>query len=101
MPATSLAVFYLDQKSCVTVRRRQLIKNFRWRRWGSSLPVLPKLDPLLSPPSTPAEIFRRTCLGGGVKNSKSERKPLGPIYSQSTQKAFMVPSENQIPWENV
>ena len=41
--------------------------NFRWRRWGSSLPGLCTLDPLLSPPSKPAEIFQRMCLRGGVK----------------------------------
>ena len=39
--------------------------DFRWRRWGSSFPGLCTLDPPLSPPSTPAEIFRHTCLGGG------------------------------------
>ena len=37
-------------------------KNFRSRRWGSSLPGLRTRDPSLSPPSTWAEIFRRTCL---------------------------------------
>ena len=37
-------------------------KNFRSRRWGSSLPGLRTRDPPLSPPSTWAEIFRRTCL---------------------------------------
>ena len=43
----------------------RLGKKFRWRRWGSSLPGLRILDPPLSPPSTPDEIFRRTFLGGG------------------------------------
>ena len=33
------------------------IENFRCRRWGSSLPVLCTLDPPLSPPSNPVEIF--------------------------------------------
>ena len=48
----------------------QVIKyfQFRWGRWGSSLPGLRTLNPLLSPPSTPVEIFRRTCLQrGGVR----------------------------------
>ena len=40
-----------------------VIYNFRWRRWGSSLPGLRMLDPPLSPPSKPAEILRRMCLG--------------------------------------
>ena len=39
--------------------------NFRQRRRGSSLPGLRTQDPLLGPPSTLAEIFRHTCLGGG------------------------------------
>ena len=44
-----------------------MIDNFRWRRWGSSLPGLRTLDPPLSPPSTPAEMFRRTCLHNSFK----------------------------------
>ena len=38
--------------------------NFRWRRWGFSLPGLRTLDPPLSSKSTPAEIFQPTCLEG-------------------------------------
>ena len=41
--------------------------NFLWRQWGSSLPGLRMLEPPLSPPSTPVDIFRRTSLGGGTK----------------------------------
>ena len=45
--------------------RKQLLikgnKNFRSRRWRSSLLGLRTQDPLLSPPSTWAEIFYRTC----------------------------------------
>ena len=37
---------------------------------GSLLPGLRMLDPPLSPPSTPAEIFRHMCLGGGVNKLK-------------------------------
>ena len=37
-------------------------ENFRWRRWGSSLPGLRTLDPPLRHPSTPVEIFWHTCL---------------------------------------
>ena len=40
------------------------IIRFRWRRWGSSLSGLHTIDPPLSPPSTPAEMFWRTCLRG-------------------------------------
>ena len=36
--------------------------KFRSRRWGSSLPVCARLTFPLVPPSTRAEIFRRTCL---------------------------------------
>ena len=42
--------------------KRQLILKLRSRGWGSSLLGLRTLDPLLSPPSTWAEIFRRPCL---------------------------------------
>ena len=49
-----------------TVMCAKCIENFRWRRWGSSLPGLRMRDPPLGPPSTPAEIFRRTCLGGEI-----------------------------------
>ena len=40
-------------------------RNFRSRRWGSSLTGLRTLDPPLGPPSTLAESFWRTCLRGG------------------------------------
>ena len=51
-----------SQLKCVTsasaqqrvwLNRLSKIHNFNWRRWGSSLPGLQPLDPLLSPPSTP------------------------------------------------
>ena len=42
---------------------------FCWRRWGSSHPGLRMLDPLLSPPSTPAEIVRRMCLQSHFQTS--------------------------------
>ena len=42
-----------------------IYNNFCWGRWGSSLTGLRTLNTLLSPTSTPAEIFWRTCLGGG------------------------------------
>ena len=63
----------------IRVKSEQLLKhnqqpkttqNFRSRWWGSSLPGLRTLDPPLSPQSTPAEIFRCTCLGGVKKNNK-------------------------------
>ena len=41
----------------------QISEKFHWRRLGSSLPGLCTLDPPLSPTSTPADIFRHTCLG--------------------------------------
>ena len=43
--------------------------DFRWRRWGSSLPGLRTLDPPRSPPSTPAEIVRCTCLQSHLQTS--------------------------------
>ena len=43
-------------------KKKKNRKNFRSRRWGFSLPGLHTQDPPLSPPSTWAEIFRRTCL---------------------------------------
>ena len=50
------------EKSNPQKERKQEETNFRWRRWGSWLPGLCTLDPPLSPPSTPGEIFRRMCL---------------------------------------
>ena len=47
----------------------KLYTNFRSRRWGSSLPGLRTRDPLLSPPSTWAEIFRHTCLQSHLPTS--------------------------------
>ena len=44
-------------------------KNFRSRRWGSSLPGLRTRDPPLSPQSMWAEIFRRTCLQSHLQTS--------------------------------
>ena len=40
------------------------IYNFCWRRWGSWLPGLRMPDSSLGPPSTPWEIFWRTCREG-------------------------------------
>jgi hypothetical protein len=47
------------------------VTNFRWRQWGISLQVLYMLNPPLIPPSTPAKIFGRIFLRGGVKKLKS------------------------------
>ena len=61
-----LNIFYLtlpsQQWTTTSPRGQQQIKNFPWRRWGSSLPGLRTLDPSLSLPSTPAQIFGHTCL---------------------------------------
>ena len=45
--------------------------KFRSRRWGSSLPGLRKLDPPLSPPSTPSKLKKIAPLGarGGGPNN--------------------------------
>jgi hypothetical protein len=58
-------------------------ENFRWRRWGSSLPGLRTPDPPLSHQLTPAEFFFRcTCLGGGTQKNVS---PFGnPTITPST-----------------
>jgi hypothetical protein len=52
--------------SFVIYRSCTIYMKFRWRRWGSSLPGLTTLDPPLSPPSKPAEIFRLMFLSWGV-----------------------------------
>ena len=62
-------------------------RKFRWRRWGSSLPGLCTLDPPLSPPSKPAEIFRCTCLFGGSKIEKlsdAARKMIRKTFKKIT-----------------
>ncbi len=41
--------------------RKAYTMQVYWRRSGSSLPGLRMLDPLFSPPSTPAEFFRCIC----------------------------------------
>ena len=53
-----------DNKRDAEVKNIKDINNFHSRRWGCSLPGLRTRDPLLSPQSTPAVIFRRTSLGG-------------------------------------
>ena len=45
-----------------------ILQNFRWRRWGSSLPGLHTLDPPLSLTSTPVEFLRRMWWGGGISD---------------------------------
>jgi hypothetical protein len=47
--------------------------NFRWRRWGSSLPGLGMLDHPLNPPSTSAKKILRKYLGGGKKIKYSDQ----------------------------
>ena len=49
-----LHMFRLQTKNCYY---NFLDKIFRWHRWGSSRPGLRTLDPPLSPPLTPAEIW--------------------------------------------
>jgi hypothetical protein len=44
-------------------------ENLRWRRWGSLLPCLRTRDTSLSPPSTSAEIFLRTCMHSHLQTS--------------------------------
>ena len=44
-------------------------EEFRWQRWGSSLPGLRTRDPPLGPPWTPAEICWRTCLQSHLQTS--------------------------------
>jgi hypothetical protein len=47
------------------------LSDFCWHRCGSFVPSLRMLDPLHSPPSTPAEIFFRACVWeGGTKIEK-------------------------------
>ena len=51
------------------VLEKSCFVNFCSRRWGSSLRSLRMLDPPLGPPSTLAEIFRRTCLQSHLQTS--------------------------------
>ena len=55
-------------------------KNFCSRRLGSSLPGLHSRDPPLSPPSTWAEIFRRTCLQSHLQTSPPTHQKLYPKF---------------------
>ena len=41
---------------------QKMLFKFRWRQWGYLLPGLRTLDPSLSPPLIPAEIFSAKCL---------------------------------------
>ena len=49
-------------------------------RRGFSLPGLRTLDPLLGPPSTPVEIFRRTCLQSHLQTSSPTAKNSYPKF---------------------
>ena len=38
--------------------RQMSLEYIRWRQWGSSLPVLRTLDPMLSPMDTSGNLFK-------------------------------------------
>ena len=57
------------------------------QRLGMKLTGLRTLDPLLSPPSTLAEIFQRTCLGDGRKLSESLSDQLNFSFFQQKKSA--------------
>ena len=57
--------------------------NFRWRRWGSPFPGLRTLDPPLSPPWTPSEIYRHTCLPQPLRSHIRSFGTLGQLLKFS------------------
>ena len=67
-------------------RERQII-NFRWRRWGSSLPGLRTLDPLLSTPSTPEKNCNTNFIGisGDSNHFLFFQKKMKPSWAEQSQ----------------
>ena len=56
---------YLIETSKLGTERANILINFRYSRWGSSLPGLCMLDPPLSASLTPSEIFGERVREGG------------------------------------
>ena len=65
-------------------------KNFRSRRWGSSLPGLRTRDPPLSPLSTWAKIFRHLCLQSHLQTSPQTHQKSYPKFQNSTKSLYRI-----------
>ena len=61
-----IILLYIWRRKCTSTTSLNVCISWHFcsRRWGSSLPSLRMLDPLLSPPSTPAENFCLRWFGG-------------------------------------